>query len=451
MNFIQLSKTNIYVEEEKVIYQKDSVYKATIYYRCSEKGCYCRGKVENGKFKATNDMVHFHQSHEEDADYKIKLNDLKNQVMTQKRPVREIHRRALREMTFQVAGRFCWKKVRHSLQRLRRKQMPPCPNLNTMIQLLETNDFVRENYGKLRSSNFYQGTIDNNILVFANLEVVSALSASVQMYVDATFKVCPFNTYQLIVVLAEVAGSPRPIAFGLMPGKKQKQYEAFFHFLKYAILRHENARRNPISVMSDFERALRNAIKVIFPSTKLLGCNFHHLQALRRRAMKTEGLSTKIYKNSQHHYILKMFMRISLLPIERINTGLQQLKRYIASMPDILMDFHEFTLYYEETWHKLYSKSDWCVSDAFRRTNNNLEGLNSYIKKLIPRNPSPYKFLDSILDLSYEVSSSLSSASNELFVAKDRSKLTNKLHQTLQKLSNEEISELTFLKILAKI
>nr|CAC37683.1 putative recombinase [Chironomus tentans] len=396
-------------------------------------------------------MIHFHQQHDSIAEYKIKLKDLKNQVMSQRLPVREIHRRALREMTFDMAGRFCWKKVRNGLQRLRRKQMPSCPDLQTMINLLETNDFVRHNYGKLRTFDFYQGTINSNILVFANLEVIAALPERIQIFADATFKVCPFNMYQLIVILAEIEGSPRPIIFGIMPGKKQSMYEAFFDFIKLSVLRHGNKKRKPISAMMDFEKALRNAVKQVFRGIKIQGCNFHHLQALRKRAMKTEGLSTKIFKNSQHHYILKMFMRISLLPITHIDDGLDQLKRYISSMPDISDDFQQFIIYYEKTWYEVYKKHDWSVSDAFRRTNNNIEGLNSYIKKLIPRNPSPYKFLDSLLDLAYETSSSLSSAFKELSVTKDRSKLTKKLHETLEKLRNDEISELTFLKIMAKI
>jgi len=272
-------------------------------------------------------------------------------------------------MTFDMAGRLSWKKVRHTLQRLRRKQMPPCPNLNTLIELLESNDFVRDNYGKMRGNVFYQGTINKNCLVFANLEVINILPENIQIYVDATYKVCPFSAYQLIVVLAEIQGTPRPVIFGTMQGKKQKMYEHFFHFVKYGVLRSGNKNRKPISAMTDFEPALRNALKKVFPNININGCSFHRLQALRRNAMKTQGLSTKIFKNSQHHFVLKMFMRISLLPLTRIDGGLKQIKRYIASMPDIKRDFRQFIKYYEYTWFTLYKKQDWCVSDTLRRTN----------------------------------------------------------------------------------
>lgn len=450
MIFIHLNKTNIYVEEEEIIYKKDKETKnGTSYYRCSEKGCLCRGKVINGTFKSTNDMVHLHRLHSMDAMFKVKLNELKQQVMCQTKPIREIYRLFLREMSFDMAGKFSWNIIRNGLQKIRRQQMPPCTDLKSLIELLENNEFVKLNYGKIRSSNFYQGTLNNNIMVFANLEIIEKLPQEISIYVDATFKVCPFNTKQLLLVLTEAAGAPRPIIFGLMTGKEQKMYEAFFHFIKHAIFVQGNKNRIPSSIMVDFEKGLRNAAKKIFPNIKLQGCNFHHVQALRRRAKKTEGLSTKIMYKSQHHFIL--FMRISLLPIRRINNGFIQLINYIATMPDIEVDFQEFIEYYETTWFERYKKQDWCVSNAFRRTNNNIEGINSYIKKLIPRHPSPYIFLDRLLDLSYETSSSFSSASNTGFKPKDRSKLTKTLNIPLQKLNNNEISELDFLKILARI
>ena len=85
-------------------------------YRCSEKGCFCREKVANEKFHLTNDLVHFHRLHNTDAEYHLKLNELKAQVMSQKQTVRKIYRLALRDMNFEMAGRFDWKKarVRHS-------------------------------------------------------------------------------------------------------------------------------------------------------------------------------------------------------------------------------------------------------------------------------------------------------------------------------------------------
>jgi hypothetical protein len=268
-------------------------------------------------------MVHFHEIHKEAAEYKIIINNLKKQVLKKKDLVRDLHRRVLRKVSLKLAGKLEWKKVRHVLQRVRRKQMPYCNDLQTMIKLLETNDIVKENYGIMRSLPFYQGTINNNTLIFANLEIIEALPENAQLYVDCTFNVCPFKAKQLMIILAECEGLPRPVIFGILPGKKQSVYENFFHFILNAVLKHGNKRRKVISVMADFERSLRNAIKKIFPHVTLLGCNFHHVQCLRRKARKTAGLASKVLYKSQHHFILKLFMRISLLPIECIDNGLR--------------------------------------------------------------------------------------------------------------------------------
>ena len=451
MNFVRLSKTKIYVQEEEIIYLQDQKTSNTEYFKCSEKFCRCRGKVvENGGFVVTNDMVHFHTFHSQKYAQTVNYNKLKEQVLSTNIPIKDLYRASLRQTDFKLSGKLNWRKVRNGLQNIRRKQMPSCPNLLKMIELLEKNEDVRKNYGMMRNLNFYQGCLNNNILVFANLEVINLLPEKIDIFIDATFNVCPFKSYQLLIILAEIGNSPKPIIFVMMPNKKQQTYMVLFDFIKKSVLKFGNKKRKPVTAMSDFERGLRNAVEASFPGIILRGCNFHHLQALRRKARKISTLATKVFKNSHHHFVLKMFMRISLLPIEKIDSGLYQLKRYILSMQDIMDDFQEFIIYYESVWINNYKKTDWCVSNAKRRTNNNVEGVNSYIKKIIPRNPSPYIFLQSLLDFSYEISSNLSADLEEICPQKDRSKISKKLRKNLKKLNRGVITELQFLMLMAR-
>lgn len=453
MNFVKLSKSSIYVEEEGAIYNLNKESNGTAYYKCSESKCLCRGKVLRSceKFITTYTMVHFHQSHKKIAQQKIKFAELKDLVLNTKTSIHEICRTALRDMDFEMSGKFNWAKIRNNLQIIRRQQMPSCSNLEEMVNLLEFNEDVRQSYGMIRSHNFYQGTINGNMLIFANLEVINLLPNEITIFVDATFSVCPFNAYQLLIVSAEFAGSPRPIVFAVMPGKKQQLYEHFFHFFKNALLSIGNKTIKPVEVMMDFEKAMRNAIQKLFPGIIVRGCNFHFTQALRRKAIQIESLSRNIFHNSQHHQALKMFMRLSLLPLERVENGISQLKEYVSSIPEIEDDFQSFIIYFDKTWLQKYEIEDWCVSDATRRTNNNIEGLNSYIKKLMPRNPQPYTFLDCLLHLAYETSSAVSSAIEKPQTIKDRSKITKELKKCLLLLNNEEITEIEYLKRLAKI
>jgi hypothetical protein len=60
-----------------------------------------------------------------------------------------------------------------------------------MVSLLEGNDDVYTSFGILRESPFYQCTIDDQ-LVFANLELVSALEENFNIYIDGTFNYTPF-------------------------------------------------------------------------------------------------------------------------------------------------------------------------------------------------------------------------------------------------------------------
>ena len=63
-----------------------------------------------------------------------------------------------------------------------------------------------------------------------------------------------------------------PLAYGLLPGKTQGHYEALLAELASFDV-------EPESVMSDYEKALINAIKVTWPTTTKRGCYFHHKQA----------------------------------------------------------------------------------------------------------------------------------------------------------------------------
>lgn len=91
--------------------------------------------------------------------------------------------------------------------------------------------------------------------------------------------------------------------------------------------------------MCDFEQAVRAAAHKIWPDVQVSGCNFHFCQALRRKAKSIPGLCAP---NDIAHHILKMFMRLSLLPISKISEGLREIKHFIKR--------NEMGQMFEEFW-----------------------------------------------------------------------------------------------------
>ncbi|XP_070497143.1 uncharacterized protein [Chironomus tepperi] len=324
--------------------------------------------------------------------------------------------------------------------------MPACPDLETFINHLESDD-IYELYGKIRGNNFYLGAVQNDMMVFGNIRMVSELDSSFHMYIDATFGVTPFHAEQLLVVMAEIHQKPRPIGYVLMTSRTEKDYVAVLEHMRDSLISFDGNIRVPSSAMCDYEKGLRNALVKVWPEIAVKGCLFHMTKALRQKARNMKELSTKIKRGTMHHKTLLMFSRLALLPLNRIDAGLAALKNFISSNYALKKDFGRFIEYFDRNWMGRYNKKDWCVVDCPRRTNNHCEGHNSFIKMTIKRNPSPWTFIDGLIDLIFEALSSMA-AEKENFTRIDRSQITNSLTRNLIKLNENCINELEFLKLM---
>lgn len=200
--------------------------------------------------------------------------------------------------------------------------MPPCSSLLELEAQFENEDGITfMSFGFLRQTNFYQGAVGGN-LVFANLELIGALPERFDIYVDGTFNVTPFHARQLLVILAELHGRPRPIIYAVMPGRTAEDYEETFAFIRDGILSYDGMQRTPVAATSDFEQGLRLALLQVWPQIECFVCEFHFCQCLRRKELKTNSLSQHMTGATIIHRVVLMFMRLSFLPLHRITTRL---------------------------------------------------------------------------------------------------------------------------------
>lgn len=100
-----------------------------------------------------------------------------------------------------------------------------------------------------------------------------------------------------------------------MSNRKKKLYIAVFAYLR------DRFGINPAHFMMDFETSSRKAAREVWPDIKVYGCNFHFNQAVRRKAKSLPRLSLALQRNRAARTTLKMFMRISLLPADRVKKG----------------------------------------------------------------------------------------------------------------------------------
>jgi hypothetical protein len=442
------NSNHFFVHDEKCLYSSTDSKYGTFYVQCIALDCQCSGKIVGNVFARTNDAAHNHdKDHVTQATYEKAFEELREAVKTQQTPIRKLHRDALKKgLSREVCALLTWDKCRKTLQRIRYAKMPPCHSLHELETLLEDSDnFVYSRFGVVREDRFYQATVDGN-LIFANRALIKELPVSFDMFVDATFGVTPFYTrnQQLLVILGEIRHKPRPIAYIVMNGKSTKDYQTVFQFLRDGVFSFDGTVRKPKQVSLDFEKAMRNGVKAVWGNIELIGCYFHYCQALGRNASST------IKKGIVHKKVMWFFKRLALLPIDKVDEGYREIVRYIREKK-LYADFKEFLEYFRSTWLVSFPKKNWNVSTSMRRTNNNLEGYNNKIKTIIKSKPSPWEFLDGLIDLSFDAVTSFDS--DRISNAKppaDRSKLTKPFQNALGKLKAGSISVFGFLEELAQ-
>ena len=97
---------------------------------------------------------------------------------------------------------------------------------------------------------------------------------------DGTFRTAPSTAtgrfYQILMLHAKYEGHVMSFIKVIMTGKSGALYKAVFKKIKEEL----PDSVNPETVMCDFEAALLNGLKEIFPEADVTGCWFHFSQVL---------------------------------------------------------------------------------------------------------------------------------------------------------------------------
>lgn len=238
-------------------------------------------------------------------------------------------------------------------------------------------------------------------------------------FVDATFSVVPSGYYQLLTILTfnMQAQTYIPAIYMLMTGKHENIYTAAFSALN-SICKGYKLSINPKHIMTDFERALRNALEWTYPESELMGCYFHFCRCLWFYAAK-HGLksSSNIITTRKIISLLKILPHLE--EIERKEV-FKEIKDSFKTSGKIFKDFIE---YYEKNWLTKYSipfesiESD----DRLVRTNNICEQYNRRLtQKIHIKHPRLSILITALIDeedlFKKKVIGSLSQQSQEIFL-----------------------------------
>lgn len=158
---------------------------------------------------------------------------------------------------------------------------------------------------------------------------------------DATFKVCPLGDfYQFLVIYVGFCGTAIPFIYVLMSRKSQACYTHLFETLR---------KEFPLdgrSFMTDYEVALRNALRVVYPAMDQKTCWFHYCQAARRKCSSFPKLMHKLKSNETLKRAYFKLLALPLLPAEHIVSCFQMIKSELVDVQEA----KKFLNYFEKQW-----------------------------------------------------------------------------------------------------
>lgn len=128
----------------------------------------------------------------------------------------------------------------------------------------------------------------------------------------------------------------------------RKTEASYKHILQY--IENNVCSLQCVSFMTDFEIAMRNAIRDIYPDSQLNTCWFHLTQATKRKVVKYSELTKLITTNEDARKIYKKLLALPLLPATGIYNAFIVLKADALSVFGNI--FAPFLKYYENQWLK---------------------------------------------------------------------------------------------------
>lgn len=196
----------------------------------------------------------------------------------------------------------------------------------------------------------YEGK-DFSYCIFSSKKIIQHIEATTQpnerrYLIDGTFKVVPFGSFkQLLIIHFARFGTVYPFIYVLMSNRTQIAYS---HVLKH-IDKHIFSLQCA-SFHSDYETAMKNALRACFPQSQLLSCWFHFVQAIRKNVSKMGLLFHLIRTNSDAAKLYYKFQALALLRADLIPNAFNDLKRIGLTMNKAA--FQPFVSYFEKQWIK---------------------------------------------------------------------------------------------------
>ncbi|CAI6374754.1 unnamed protein product [Macrosiphum euphorbiae] len=198
--------------------------------------------------------------------------------------------------------------------------------------------------------------------------------------------------YHLMIMHIIIQNHSIPVRYVLMESKTETAYTQVL--MKCKVLFPEI---KPICIMTDFEIALQNAFKIVYPDAIQHACFFHYVQCLVKN-IRSQGLIPYVKNNEMAQICIKMIAALALLPSNKIEEGFQIIRRYSR---DSNINLTSFFTYFSNYSIQTRGPEVFSVHGIPRRTSNNIESFHSQLKeKFQTVHPNLWTFLEHLNNLS---------------------------------------------------
>lgn len=253
---------------------------------------------------------------------------------------------------------------------------------------------IDERYVKtLDGDLFLQANIQTKegvILLFVSAQHLRLLGQASIWIVDGTFSTAPRQFTQVFTIHGSVGQDNVrrfvPMAYMLLPRKNEGTYDKAFSTLVELGEKH-GFQLDPDFILLDFETAVMNAAKKVFPTASLHGCFFHLNQSFFRK-LKQLGHQTLYASDYRVQLFYKQIVALAFLPHQEIPKAFEELRK---TGPKILDDFVSYVGEYYVCGRKalgrktarraIFPPALWSVFDntvnGIPRTTNNIEGWHN--------------------------------------------------------------------------
>ena len=386
MDIILSSRGRNKIAYNGYIYRKDKATQTTISWRCEVKGCKGRLSTTLEYESDRNCTEKGEHSHAPDV-IKVGEEMVKEKVLKAAETTHDTPRRILQDAIAGLPDELAANigsgaKLKSSISRKRRimGNYPPPPLSAASIIIPESLrlTFTGDNFILYDS-----GISDvNRVFIFGTKESLAWLKENRHWLVDGTFKTSPSIFLQIFTVHVLIKENVIPCVYVLLTNKCEESYKLVFNKLKSL-----EPLLDPISVLIDFEIAVKNAIACVFPRANITGCFFHLGQCVWRKIINV-GLRERYVNEENVRTLIKMMTCTAFLPTDDVIKGFEALRNLESYNEDLDVIFD----YFEDNYigrpmsnnrrrRPKFPLSMWNVFDRLQtglpRTNNAVEGWHT--------------------------------------------------------------------------